>query len=77
MTSADPRAAVLAELDALGEACSELGLRMATDPGAIDAALVAELHARVKDCSERLRGLMATLPAEGGTGAVGGEDRPA
>jgi hypothetical protein len=65
-TPAAIRAEILAELDAVGDACCELGLRLAADPGAIDAALLAELHARVKDCAERLRGLMARLPGPGG-----------
>jgi hypothetical protein len=60
MTTADPRAAVLAELDALGDACAELGLHLAADPGTIDPATVAELHERVRQCAKRLRGLMAS-----------------
>jgi hypothetical protein len=55
-------AALLVELDALGDACCELGLRLAADAKAIDPATVAELHERVQHCAQRLRGLMARLP---------------
>jgi hypothetical protein len=77
MNPADLRAAVLAELDALGDACAELGLLLAGDPGAIDPATVAGLHERVQQCADRLRGLMARQPAQDGPEAVGGDDRPA
>jgi hypothetical protein len=66
MTPADPRAALLAELDALGDACAELGLDLTADPGALDPAVLAELQKRVRACADRLRGLMAQPPAQDG-----------
>jgi hypothetical protein len=60
-TTADTRAETLTLLDALEDDAARLGLCWAAGRD-VEPVLLAEVHAGVKDCADRLRSLLARSP---------------